>query len=282
MEYIEFRSRLLEAVSAGTKEGEVVTLRTIPKNNGVFLDGLTVRVPGKNVCPTIYVQEIMERFDSGETLMTLSSEILRVSRECAIGSDHLEEALASYTNFREKVCFRLVNYKKNRAQLTDLPHHKVLDLAMVYYYQTKAGEDVRGTVLIRNSDLTRWHILPEQLRLDAIRNTPLREPVVSCCLTPDEMAGGLTVFTNRSKVFGASVMLYAGVFDKTADRYGADLFVLPSSIHEVLILPDLHRYSLDDLRCMVHEVNSTVVSKTEVLSDYVYLYSLEKRELLLP
>ncbi len=282
MEYIEFRSKLFETVCAQTREGEEVTLRTIPKNNGVFLDGITIHTPGKNVCPTIYVEEMMERYDSGESLISITSEILKTSRECSIHAANIEEEYRDYTNFRSRICYRLVNRQKNRALLNELPHHKVLDLAMIYYYYTDAAEGVRGTVLVRNEDLKRWNIHPETLHKDAVRNTPVIEPATPCILTQMHLGGELLLYTNERKMYGASVMLYDNIFEEAAAYYEADLFILPSSVHEVLALPDNRMIGIEDLRNMVSEINATVVAKTEVLSDLVYRYSLERKEIYLP
>ena len=77
-------------------------------------------------------------------------------------------------------------------------------------------------------------------------------------------------------------MLYDNIFEEAAAYYEADLFILPSSVHEVLALPDNKMIGIENLRNMVREINATVVAKTEVLSDLVYRYSLERKEIYLP
>ena len=74
---------------------------------------------------------------------------------------------------------------------------------------------------------------------------------------------------------GASVMLYKDPLRDFANYMGHDLYILPSSIHEVILIPAYDHDSYDELTSMVKEVNSTQLSKEEILSDHVYFYSRE-------
>ena len=96
-------------------------------------------------------------------------------------------------------------------------------------------------------------------------------------MNEDELT--LYVLTNREKIFGASAMLYSEKLKELADRFGCDLLILPSSVHEVLIVPDDRKREYDYYRWMVKEVNTTQVDPEEILSYNLYRYDRKKEEI---
>ena len=82
----------------------------------------------------------------------------------------------------------------------------------------------------------------------------------------------MMILTNTIRIHGAACMLYPGVLKKMAQRIGKDFFIFPSSIHEVILLPDTGKESSEALKEMIRNVNSTKVAPEEVLSDTLYRY----------
>lgn len=89
----------------------------------------------------------------------------------------------------------------------------------------------------------------------------------------------MTVVTNESKLFGAAAMLYPQLFVPIADRVKSNLYILPSSIHELIVIPCTSRLKIDELKEMVREVNKSSVSPQERLSDSVYIFDREKERI---
>lgn len=87
------------------------------------------------------------------------------------------------------------------------------------------------------------------------------------------------VLTNRQKLQGAAVILYPGVLKKFAEEIKQDFYVLPSSIHEVILVPAKSVEDAGMLRDIVSDINRTQVAPDEILADSVYFYS-QKRDLL--
>ena len=75
--------------------------------------------------------------------------------------------------------------------------------------------------------------------------------------------------TNESKMNGASLLLQEDIRKQIGECLGSDYFVIPSSVHEVLILPDNGIFQVPELNAMVQEVNETQVERQEQLSDKV-------------
>ena len=83
------------------------------------------------------------------------------------------------------------------------------------------------------------------------------------------------VCSNSQKVNGAGVILYKDLLKQFAEKTGSDFYILPSSIHETLLVPVSDQMEVEALRSMVREVNATQVAPEEVLSDNVYIYRRE-------
>ena len=82
----------------------------------------------------------------------------------------------------------------------------------------------------------------------------------------------LLVLTNESKYCGAACMLYEGLLRNLSDEIRSDLFIIPSSIHEVLLLPDEGEFSEEELSALVCEINAHFINPSEILSDHVYRF----------
>ena len=89
----------------------------------------------------------------------------------------------------------------------------------------------------------------------------------------DQVMPQMFILTNRQRQYGATVMLYEGILKKVADKIGSGYYVIPSSVHEVILVPDSPETSVGFLKNMVREVNRTELARTEVLSDSVYYYN---------
>ena len=85
------------------------------------------------------------------------------------------------------------------------------------------------------------------------------------------------VLTNPKNLYGASCMVYDGVIEMFAEEMGEDLYIWPSSIHEVILVPACKALAALELRSMVQEINSTQIPEEEILSNHVYKFSVEER-----
>lgn len=136
--------------------------------------------------------------------------------------------------------------------------------------------------MITNRQVKEWGITVNDLVLAAQQNTPRLFPAK--IIDMEEMLAGMRSFiscpsaipmyilTNEQEVNGASALLYGDVLKDFANKKGTDMYILPSSIHEVILLPSDRINDPTKLLSMVHDANTTVVSIGDVLSDSVYYY----------
>ena len=198
-------------------------------------------------------------------------------------------ALMDYENMKEKLSVEVISEDANADLLANIPHDRMEDLAVVYRFVMESSEDGRASILVTNDLMDRMGVTHEQLRADALENSPEIRPVVIMGMNevmkemmgpevyemfgiPDDAEEKMYVATVPDKNSGAGVIAYQDFMDQAAERIGGDFFVIPSSINEILLVPDNGDMTADALRDMVQEVNAKEVSPEERLSDNVYHY----------
>ena len=198
-------------------------------------------------------------------------DIARIYRGHQVGFYLDEDKVSDYEHIKKNLFYRVVNYEKNKEMLKYTPYERFLDLAVTYRWAAYRNHDGMASALVRNKELLLWGVTKEQMMKDAKSVIPVK-------ITDMEIP--LFVLSNGDYMNGASVMLYKDPLRDFANYMGHDLYILPSSIHEViLLLDDEYVQSSEELREMVRETNRMVVDQEEVLSDHIYHYDREKDEI---
>ncbi len=294
MNYEDFRARIYSMVRDKFDSGTEVTLKPVRKNNGVILDGLTIMPEGKCIAPTIYINQYYGRYREGLSLDAIVRIILEENKHYSVDFPIDVDEFLKFDNLKDRIRYRLVNCAMNEELLSDVPHEKFLDLAKIYYYEIRDSRFPSAFCTIRNSDTRRWEISTEDLDKTADANMLTFEPprIYTMREMVDMLAGNsqnardvpdpvvpMYILTSESRCFGASAMLYDNVFSEFEGVMEEDLFVLPSSVHEVIVTPATGGFSGFELERMVTEINKECVPDYEVLSNRVYYYDREKDEL---
>lgn len=194
---------------------------------------------------------------------------------------------------KDKVVMRLINSEYHKEWISTVPHRQFLDLTIVYYMVDDIQNSLEYGQSITFSDIERWGITEEQLFLLAKYNTkrigynwkslykevepfikqfPMLYPIESC------EEDNLFILTNRMKVYGAIVMLYEDILYAAANALDTDIYIIPSSIHELLFTKSKEIWP-DELKELVQIINAEGVSPEEKLSDNIYYYDRDRREL---
>ena len=289
MDLKEFASSMADAVQ-GELSGEAkVRLKEVRKNNGIVLKGLLFGKEGSNSWPVIYLEPYYQAYQEGKDFAGLACEIAGNYQSYAWKEEFQTGFFLSFEKVRETVAYKLVNYRMNQELLAEAPHLPYLDLAMVFYSLVCKTEAGMLTTLIRNSHLAMWNVTCRMLYEAARENTPrllkARLGAMGDFLREEEDAGflkgpGLYVLTNREHQNGAASLLYEGMLKRCAKTCGGNFFVMPSSIHEVILMPYQSGVEVGQLKDIVREGNQTQVAPQEILSDSVYFYSQDRKKLL--
>ena len=180
----------------------------------------------------------------------------------------------------ENVYCRLVNYEMNKKLLQRVPHERRLDMAVIYFMRFSLSENENAGVII-DYDRFVGKEDEELLKESAWENTMRDEPAVVCPLSDIVGSAGnddapVYIVSNIDKYYGAVCIYYPELLKMVAEELGSDLYILPSSIHECLVIPTYLFTDSEGLKKMVHDVNRGELKRHEILSDSVYYYNLKK------
>ncbi len=304
-EFEKFKYKMMTSVKDYYGDYYEVSVKEIMKLNGVVLHGLNIMEKTMNICPTIYLEEYFKRYNSGDNFADLFTEIIGIYEEHKDPHFHAAEFFMDYEKIKNKLSVKLISATMNRQLLLDVPHALVEDLALVCMVDLKSDAGDNGSVLIHNNHICMWGIKQEQLIDDAITNAQENNSVYARKLNdvildlygtgyeniPEWMdkadieelgkdPGNLYVLTNRKQMYGASVIMYPGVLSSIANVLGGDYYIIPSSIHEVIILPADISGENNNINSMIRCVNTEMLAREEILSEHAYLYSSESGKLL--
>ena len=159
--------------------------------------------------------------------------------------------------------------------LSSMPHRKYADLTLCYFSmrQGKSGNLIELKTIDNREAMRRGFVNEESLYKTAAANTEEKFPLLI-----SDWGDDISVVTNQRNVFGATSIFYPGCLEEVSDRVGGDMFIIPSSIHEVLCLP-YDSADPKDLRKMLYQANNEVVPEQDVLSYNIYQYSAKSRQL---
>ena len=291
----EFANEMRDRIEKEMGEGYEVSVLKVAKNNGVEMTGICVKNEETNISPTLYVDQFYEDLQHGREMDELLDKAAFSIKTGMPGKNFDVDFFRDYDRVKDKICYRLVNADENAEMLRKVPHERFLDLAVEYYCPVDDPAIGKGSILITNDHLKLWGVTQEDIKEAAEKNTPGINP--ARCYSMENMLGAMMGFeeerdtdelpedlsdqegygsmhilTNRDKTFGAGVMLYGDFMQRISEAAGSDLFVIPSSIHEIIILPKTGDSDAGHLREIIQEVNGNSVSKQEFLSNNLYLY----------
>lgn len=291
-----FADTVQAAMEAHFGEDYKVQLQDVVKNNDSHLTGLTILNKDCNIAPTIYMESYFERYKAGESMTTICQQIIKAYEENKVTTAFDIASVTVFDRVKDHICYKLINAERNKELLADAPHVKFHDLAIIYYILVSRESEGFGTITVKNHIMKFWDVNEEDLFKYAVHNTQrlFRGKVESMvnvmmdmfedrldmeCANEfyDMMANvddmiPMYICTNEDKINGAGVFLYDGLLKELADKFDSDVYILPSSIHETLLIPADGEKDAEELKDMVRTINATEVSPEEVLSDNVYVY----------
>ena len=257
MEYRDFVEQVKEQIQDFLPEkfaDAAVEVNQIVKNNDCVLDGLMVRTEESNIAPTIYLNPYFEQIQDGAELDDVLAQIASVYQ---ILMDKTGEGTATITitdNLMDGYGITLEELHDQALQNMDtLQPHSFKGM----------NETVAEMIAV---DIAR----DQNIGMDEAKEMAMQ-------MMPD-IPDTMFVLTNDTKVNGAAAILNDDIRQEIAEKVG-DFYMLPSSIHETLIIPKDAGMEFKELEQMVQEVNQTQMAPGERLSDHVYEYDAKEHEL---
>ena len=308
LEYADFKEKLTGEVEQFLPSGGKVRCETVQKMNFGRQDAIVLDSDEKSAvfAPNFYFSQLYDRYLSGESVEGIARSMIHRFLEVNLTDQGVKkERLYSFEQAKGHLFYRVVSAERNREILSDILHEDVLDLAVVFCMVVTENRKEIGMVNITKEQVERWGVPGETVKEAARENAEklfpaekmkigkmiamlLSDPEAKKEMTeepelPDLECGGpldeVYVLTNQKRTDGFAAVFYKDVLKEIAEEKGSDLFILPSSIHEGLVLPARRKASVKELRRMVDETNRECVQTEDRLSDHVYLYD-RKRDML--
>lgn len=312
-----FKQIILRELDERTAVTTKVAVEEIVKNNGVVIEGFTIEYLDGEVKAFFYLNELYKQYCNGISVHALIEQMLKNSKN---NLDTIYKIVDNYRDFeyiQGNIMFKIINYDKNRKMLETVPHRKFLDLAVVYYCSFDYFKNTNGNILVNEVHMKEWGIDEDKLYSCAIKNTQDKNkakltdmktmlfslvsdkktsevpefPALSDVqelydvqeLFADKDAKELLVLTNEAKHLGAGTILYEDLIKNYASEFNADCYIIPSSIHEVLIVPttDMKAEDIAELKKILKEVNDTNVGAEEILSYNLYFYDRKEDKIII-
>lgn len=281
-----------------------VEIRSVDKVNRT-LDGLSIRVnePGMHISPTIYINQMYEDYVATENLnatLTRAAEgfLKAVEEQNRFNVDEITNPETA----KDKIVFQLINTAQNKEMLDNMPHREFKDLSVIYRMVVKIdGEGIASTPIHHGLAETLGFTEEQMFKLAAENTKRLLPPVIKSMndvmrdifmkdgMPPeiaDMMLGEMPpeqqmyVISNNKGINGAVSMLYEDGLHDLSEKLGSDLYIMPSSIHEVIAV-STDMGEPNELAAMVAEINMAQVALDERLSNQVYHYDKDLRKVTL-
>lgn len=264
------------------------TVQQVPKPGNLILTGITIRLHGAVTAPCFYINDQYTKLLEGMPIQAIASDLADTIRYQSNLPDDIDlELLTNFDAAKNYIVPKLIDMRpgRNDGYLADRPAQRLpgIGIGIIYDIELpRAKDDPTMTVPITNHMLACWDRCLKDIHTAAIANGPRLRPAKLSSLssiiedmcpgaasgTPDDPM--MMVLTNEDACHGAAVILYPAVPDMIQHHYPNGCYLLPSSVHEWIIVPKISAKDPDELRYMVMSINQSQVAPAEVLSDGVF------------
>ena len=264
MTFDEFLKTVLENLQNRFSDMDVRRQEVNKLQNESYV-GIGIQPKGSNVAVTFRLQEMFNEYLKNEQLLPgILARIAHDAEQALSGMPSFDtNIIEKYENVKDHLVMQMVPIKGNEDMLQTIPHRTVDDMAVVYRVEMAYNQEGAATALLTNQILASFGISEEQLHNDAVKSQAALHPPVlkNMADVMKEMTGGLFddnespmwVATNDGGIQGASVVEIPDFMNQSAEKLGGDFFVIPSSVHDILIISAGNRYTC----CQVERPGNT-------------------------
>ena len=297
MKAIQFYTNLTETLKENLGTDWTIELHTdVILNNGTTHIALILYKNGEKLHPQIYLERFFEDYKRGKAMEEILQDVMKTYEEALqnINPDSLS-GIEDWEQVKGRLAFRLLSKERNKETLENYVYKDFLDLAAIVTFCAEIDEQGVKAIRVTHDLAERWNVSKEEILQAAEENTedlfPVRmEPILdTLCRVADisrddlpeevlaeEDSPQIMVLTNYLGVNGATVLLYDSFLQQVYEKLRGKFIILPSSIHEVIVMPLASAPPITDSQKMVEQINRSAVKEEEILSDSVYLYDGEK------
>ncbi len=314
MTYNEFKEyiseHILDYFPEEYRKG-MVLIEKVYKNNDVILDSIKIAgVEDKKIMPVLYLNDSFELYECGTSLDEISEKLANAYINSMTPKFEIDiNNINSFDSIKDHVTCRLCNKDSNKERLAYMPH-KIManDLAITYTIIISRDKEGTASINVTNDLMKYLGTDVETLHEAAVGNIEkLYKPTVRSMADVikglfmgdlvkdigvsddraeemlDDMVGDMQipmyVLSGANSVNGAACIASPSVLENLSEKLGGDYFVIPSSVHEVIIVPKNFGMEPEELTQMVMDVNGSCVESQDILSTHVYEYDSKTKTL---
>lgn len=291
MTYEQFQAKILADLREYYGADAKVEMQAVFKNNGVEYIGINIRLAeDDNIVPVIYLEKYFDMYKQGTDIDECVERIINLREETSVsnvGINYPVDMIRNWEDAKECIYPLLVNTKKNQMLLDSVVHKDFLDLSVIYIIKiSESGYEGMASTKITNQLFELYGVSTEELYETAIMNMKKEKyKLVDMETVMHQMMGDIDekeevlqliepdrmyVLTNQNKMYGAAGLLNSEFLEACSN--GRSFYILPSSVHETIFVPDTNDIDVDNLNAMIVEVNETQVEEQDILSDHAYYY----------
>ena len=205
-------------------------------------------------------------------------------------ADRLTDFLCDYSSVKPYLFIQVINQDNHTGELERLIYRSHYEFAITCHIDVSHIVGLPATVTVTHEMLDILGIDEEQIIDDALTNAPALRPVKAYAMPDlmrelvgkeigDETGIPMIILTNEDKRYGAGVVFYPGLLAKISDETGVNLLLIPSSVHEIICIPESEGMDYADINLLITETNRGFVTGNEVLSDRLFRYNRESDEI---
>lgn len=278
-------------------QGAEMNIRTIRKSNGYEYEALTIGKKGEKcaIIPALDLTKAYAEYQQGADLDDIIEKLADIRMNAKLNNFD-KNSILTFNGIKSQILPRLINTANNTAYLADKPHLEIADLSVMFVVRVDETADSVADAPIDNQLMALWGVDLDTVKTTAFANVANQKPVFMSIakaifegkmnddifdldnIDPETDEMPLYILSNRHKHQGASIIFNKALMHRIAEKIGS-FYILPSSIHEVLIIPTSAGNDVKELARVVKQVNATEVSPQEILSDNVYEFDIEDEEI---
>lgn len=299
MDYKSFTLKVQEEIKRYLPEpyqDVEASVHQVKKNNGIEHMALLLHRPEETISPQISLEGPFEQYQDGMAL----EEILEGLANSYLQSQDIEmpnvkELISDFDKAQGLLHLQLINKTYNSEMLQDTPHRDLenTDLTAILRIRMPLVQE-DAVILVTNKMLSDWNKTMDELYPSVLENTMAKNParIDSMMNIAMRMCTGIYsgaeienykmqpyeqyVLSNSAGLNGATVLLYPHILEQLAQGANTNLFILPCSKHEIILMQDTGELDAKELQAVVMSVNREEVLPEEWLSDEVYYYDREE------
>lgn len=306
--YEEFKEEMVRSILDYLPEEYAachVSIERVIKNNDSVNDGLLIRREDTGISPNIYLEHFYEEYECGRSFEKICRQIadIRVESDCRNELD--VSMLMDFSVVRDHIYVSLINTARNKALLNTRPSRSFFDLSLIFYIdltELPIGFSRPGllSIPLTYDLINKYKVTEDEIYDIAMKNLFKVKPVCNYMheylvdllvekLKENQLSGeefgrlirdiendkcpDFMYLTNETRIRGSAMMLNPDNLLKASEKMGGDFYILPSSVHELILISVSSKMCVTDMLRMVEDVNRNTVTKEDFLSNNVYYYS---------